>query len=284
MNKIIVSRLWHKKGKSEYYTMFQLKKYFPDIDFEFHIILDQPEYNDNWSKKIDELGYTCFWYTKEDMKSYLIDSGYGTEELISKIPNFVHFYHILINHYLRRKFLYDYTLSIEYDVLFNDTDLKQIRDCLLNKIPFSIVEPSNVGCDKALANTMSNLFQQNIVKYQNLGFNAGFQGLNLGIYDEFLNISTFNLLIQCFDFTGIYNADGSEKTGWERTIIDTQEQSFQCLLNALSSNHQILDPNEYYVFPYWVDMNHLMKSKVIHFIGHEKPKEMFDIIDKNLEI
>ena len=29
--KIPVARLWHKKGKLEYYTMFQLKKHFPDL-------------------------------------------------------------------------------------------------------------------------------------------------------------------------------------------------------------------------------------------------------------
>jgi hypothetical protein len=284
MNKIPVARLWHKKGKLEYYTMFQLHKFFPGIEFEFHIILDQPDYKDEWSKKIDELSYKCFWYSKEDMSNYLKNSEYGNEELISKIPNFIHFYHILINHYLRRVFSYDYVLNIEYDVLFNSDDLTQLKEFLINKTPFSITEPANPGCDKALAQLLSNLFQQNIVKYQNIGINAGFQGIDLKIFDEFLNPTTFNMLISCFDFSGIYNEDGTEKTGWTRTILDTQEQSFHSLMNAISPDHQLLNPNEYYVFPYWVDMEHLKKSKVIHFIGHEKPKEMCDMIDKNLEI
>jgi len=90
-------------------------------------------------------------------------------------------------------------------------------------------------------------------------------------------------LINSVDQFVIYDKDGNEKTGWERTIIDTQEQSFHSLMNALSPNHEILNPIEYYVFPYWIDMEHLKKSKVIHFIGHEKPKEMFEIIDKNLK-
>mgnify|MGYP003347128705 CR=1 FL=1 len=281
--KIPVARLWHKKGKLEYYTMFQLQKYFPDIEFEFHVILDQPSYRDEWSEKIDSLPYKCFWYSKEDMADYLKNSGYGNEEFISKIPNFIHFYHILINHYLRRTFSYDYVLNIEYDVIFNNDDLTQLKEFLETKTPFSIIEPSNPGCDKALAESLSNLFQQNVVKYPNLGINAGFQGLNLSIFDEFLNPSTFNMLLNTFDFSGIYNEDGTEKTGWTRTIIDTQEQSFHSLMNVLSPNHQLLNPNEYYVFPYWVDMEYLKKSKVIHFIGHEKPKEMFDIINKNLD-
>jgi hypothetical protein len=283
MNKIPVARLWHKKGKLEYYTMFQLQKYFPNIEFEFHIILDQFDYKDQWTEKINSLPYKCFWYSKEDINKYLKNNNYGTEELISKIPNFIHFYHILINHYLRRIFSYDYVLNIEYDVLFNSEDLTQLKEFLITKTPFGIIEPSNSRCDKALAQSLSDLFQQNIVKYPNIGINAGFQGIDLKIFDEFLNPSTFDLLLNCFDFSGIYHEDGTEKTGWERTILDTQEQSFHSLMNALSINHQLLNPDEYYVFPYWVDMEHLKKSKVIHFIGHEKPKEMFDMIDKNLE-
>jgi hypothetical protein len=280
--KIPVARLWHKKGKLEYYTMFQLQKHFPELEFEFHIVLDKFDYKDEWSEKIDQLPFKSYWYSKEDMHNYLKDSDYGNSELISKIPNFIHFYHILINHYVRRKFSYDYSLMIEYDVLFNSDDLTQLENCLKNKIPFGIVEPANPGCDKALAQQLSNLFQQNIVKYNQIGINAGFKGLNLTVFDEFLNPTTFNMLLDCFDFSGIYNEDGSEKTGWERTTIDTQEQSFHSLMNTLSPNYELLDSNEYYVFPYWVDMEYLKKSKVIHFIGHEKPKEMMDIIDKNL--
>jgi hypothetical protein len=283
MNIIPITRLWHKKGKLEYFTMFQLQKYFPEIKFEYHIVLDQFDYKDEWSKKIDSLPVKCFWYSKKDMHNYLKNSGYGNNDLISQIPNFVHFYHILINHYIRRIYSYDYSLMIEYDVIFNNDSLEQLQKCLENKIPFGIVEPANPGCDKALAKQLSELFQENIVKYPQTGINAGFKGLNLQVFDEFLNPSTFNMLLDIFDFSGIYNEDGSEKTGWERTTIDTQEQSFHSLMNALSSNYELLDPKDYYVFPYWVDMDYLMKSKVIHFIGHEKPQKMIDIIDLKLK-
>lgn len=283
MNKIPVARLWHKKGKLEYYTMLQLHKYFPELEFEYHIVLDQYDFKDEWSEKIDQLPVKCTWYSKEDMHNYLKDSGYGNDELISKIPNFVHFYHILINHYVRRVYSYDYSLMIEYDVIFNNEDLSQLEEFLTNEIPFGIVEPANPGCDKALAQQLSQMFGQNIVKYPNTGINAGFKGLNLKVFDEFLNPSTFNILLNIFDFSGIYNEDGTEKTGWTRTTIDTQEQSFHSLMNALSPDYQLLDPNNYYVFPYWVDMDHLMKSKVIHFIGHEKPQKMMDIIDSKLK-
>ncbi len=283
MSKIPIARLWHKKGKLEYYTMLQLHKHFPDLEFEYHIVLDQHNFKDEWSEKIDSLPAKCFWYSKEDMHNYLKNSGYGSNDLISKIPNFVHFYHILINHYIRRIYSYDYSLMIEYDVIFNNEDLSQLKEFLINQTPFGIIEPANPGCDKALAQQLSQMFGQNIVKYPNIGINAGFKGLNLKIFDEFLNPSTFNILLNTFDFTGIYNEDGSEKTGWTRTTIDTQEQSFHSLMNALSPDYQLLDPDQYYVFPYWVDMDHLMKSKVIHFIGHEKPQKMMDIIDSKIK-
>jgi len=91
------------------------------------------------------------------------------------------------------------------------------------------------------------------------------------------------MLLNLFDFSGIYNEDGSEKTGWTRTIIDTQEQSFHSLMNALSPDYELLDPQDYYVFPYWVDLDHLLKSKVIHFIGHEKPQIMMETIDSKIK-
>lgn len=282
MNKVPVARLWHKKGKLEYFTMLQLNEYFPNLEFEYHIVLDQPDFKDEWSEKIDCLPNKCKWYSKEDMHHYLRNCGYGNEELISKIPNFVHFYHILINHYIRRSLGYDYSLMIEYDVIFNSKDLSQLEEFLTNQIPFGIIEPANPGCDKALAQQLSNIFNQNIVKFPELGINAGFKGLNLKVFDEFLNPSTFNMLLNIFDFSGIYNQDGTEKSGWERTIIDTQEQSFHSLMNALSPDYQLLEPRDYYVFPYWVDMDHLMKSKVVHFIGHEKPQKMLDIVDIEL--
>lgn len=282
--KIIISRLWHKKGKLEYYTMFQLQQYFPNLDFEFHIILDQNQYKDEWSKKIDNLPFKCYWYSKDDMHNYLLDNNYCSKDLINKIPNFIHFYHILINHYIRKVYNYEYCLMIEYDVIFNNKDLSQLKNYLENQIPFGIIEPQNPGCDKALHKHLEKTFNQPMVKYPNIGINAGFQGLNLKIFDYFLTPDTFPHLINMFDFSGIYEEDGIEKTGWVRTLIDTQEQSFHSLMNALSSNYEILNPDDYYVFPYWDSMEHLMKSKVIHFIGHEKPKKMFEIIDKNLNL
>ena len=61
--------------------------------------------------------------------------------------------------------------------------------------------------------------------------------MNLKIFDHFLNPDLFKELLKCFNFEGIYHPDGTEKTGWERTLIDTQEQSFHSLMNHICSTN-----------------------------------------------
>jgi len=285
--KIPVARLWHKKGKLEYFCIKQLLEYFPNIEFDWHIVLHSPDYRDEWSEKIDALSINVTWYTTQDMLSYAKECEYINDDLINKIPNFVHFYHIIIFHYLRRTLRYDYALAYEYDIIFNSKDLHDLENCIKNKIPFGIIEPANPGCDKALYQKLSNLFQIDLAKYDpnfNYGVNAGFQGMNLKLFDNFLNPNTFKELLECFDFSGIYNEDGTEKTGWNRTMIDTQEQSFHSLLNKInSSNYKILNPLEYYFYPSYLDMEKLLQSKVIHYFGHTKPQQMIDTIEQKLK-
>lgn len=287
MNKIPVARLWHKKGKLEYFCFKQLMEYFPDIEFDFHIVLHSPDYHDEWSDKIDALPINITWYSTSDMLSYAKECNYIDDDLIQKIPNFVHFYHILIFHYLRRVKKFDYALSYEYDIIFNDTNLTELNHCIKNKIPFGICEPANTNCDKALYQNLSNLFQDDILsnsKYAKYGINAGFQGMNLKIFDYFLNPDLFKDLLKCFNFDGIYNEDGTEKTGWERTIIDTQEQSFHSLMNHIcSSNYCLLPTDLYYFYPSYLSMETLLQSKVIHYFGHTKPQQMIDTIELKLK-
>ena len=119
-----------------------------------------------------------------------------------------------------------------------------------------------------------------------LGINAGFQGVNLRLFDEFLSTSGFDSMMSIFDFTGIYNEDGTEKWGWERTVFDTQEQSFYGIMNQVVSNEfTILDPTMYFFFPCWDDMEgyveQAMKSKVLHFTGHVKSKKMSELIEQS---
>ena len=92
--KIPVARLWHKKGKLEYFCFKQLLEYFPNIEFEFHIVLHSPEYKDEWSTKIDSLPIDVTWYSTSDILLYAKECDYIDDDLIQQIPNFVHFYHL----------------------------------------------------------------------------------------------------------------------------------------------------------------------------------------------
>jgi len=221
------------------------------------------------------------------MLDYMKECDYAGEELSTKVPNFVHFYHIIIFHYLRRVLRYEYALAYEYDIIFNSYELSELRDCIVNRIPFGISEPANPGCDKALYQQLSQLFQADILQdsmYANTGVNAGFQGMNLKLFDNFLNSNTFRELLTCFNFSGIYDEEGREKEGWERTSIDTQEQSFHSLLNRVcSSNYRLLSPEQYYFYPSYLDLEVMLKSKVLHYFGHTKPEEMLNTIELKLK-
>lgn len=286
--KVPVARLWHKKGKLEYFCILQLLNHFPDIEFEWHIVLHAYDYRDEWSEKIDKLPISVKWYSTTDMHEYAKSCDYIDDDIISKIPNFVHFYHILIFHYLRRVLMYDYALAYEYDIIFNSTELSEISECIKNRIPFGVVEPANTACDKALYQKLNQLFGVDILNnnpYAHVGINAGFQGMGLKMFDNFLNPGTFRDLISCFDLSGIYDESGKEKIGWTRTIIDTQEQSFHSLINRVyNQDFRVLNPQKYYFYPSYLSMEILLKSKVIHYFGHIKPQQLIDTIEEKLKL
>ena len=200
------------------------------------------------------------------------------------------------------------------DIILGD-NLDELINCLESKTPCLLTEPLNAGCDKSMAKKLFNLYDFNSalnyyksINPQMLGFNAGFQGLSLEMYDDFLDPKMFKFLLNLFNYEGIYNKDGSEKTGNERSLIDTQQQSFFSIMNIIRSSTKphILNPQEYFVCPNWGvhpiygeiitsneyngwDIN--MKSKVAHFIGHTvfegkyygKPKVYNDLVDKYLK-
>lgn len=290
-NNISVARLWYRKGREEYFSIKQLLQYFNDIDFDFHIVLSEPDHKDEWSDKIDQLNLNIKYYSKEDMDKYFINAYPNMVDLVSSFPKFIHFYHILIGHYLRRVHLYDYMLTYEYDIVFNG-EIKDLVEIVKNKIPFGIVEPQNSNCDKALLQSLSSLYQTNLLELMHRnnpnfsGVNAGFQGINLKLFDDFLSSTNLQSLLQVFDFGGIYKEDGTEKWGMERTIFDTQEQSFYSIMNQIhSTDFKIMPVEDYFFWPCWEDfpgyIDKAMESKVVHFTGHKKAQRLFDIINEN---
>jgi hypothetical protein len=115
-----------------------------------------------------------------------------------------------------------------------------------------------MNCDKALFNTISQLYDADsfnkIYTARNpkfKGCNAGFQGVDASIFDDFLSPDYFLRLLSLFDYAPTKNPDGTEFFGTKRFILDTQEQSFFSLLNICRSinNPVILPDDEYFTIP-----------------------------------
>jgi hypothetical protein len=309
--RLVIANMYRAKNKSAFFAMHQALTRLSEFDIEFHIIWDDPRYEDEWTKKINDLECKTTSYSKEMLNNYCLDCGVP-QEFINKFVNFKAIYFILHGHYLKKNNICDYYLIYDDDVIFAD-DITEFKNCLLEKIPCLIHEPLNSNCDKVLANTLFNLYENSFEYYKqhnpNLyGFNAGIQGISLDMYEDFLDSDYFIFLLNLFNYNGIYDANGKEIIGGERTMIDTQQQSFFGIMNIIRSKKSpcILNPLEYFVCPNWGyhpvfgnidpanqyggwDVN--MKSKIVHFIGHTvleginygKPKMYHELVDKYLK-
>jgi hypothetical protein len=290
-NTIVVARMWYKLGKEAYFGLKHISETFPEINFNFHLIINEYEYEDEYTSKIKDLNLNLTLYKKEFFQDYL-KSQYNIEDtFVESMINLPHIYHILIGHYLKRVKMVNYMLTYEYDVVFPCSDIEDLRNCLLNKIPFGITEPHNPMCDKSIFQSLCSLFNydlRNNIPNIHKGINAGFQGINLNLFNEFLSESNFKSLLNIFDIEPLINKDGSPRLeGWNQTLFETQEQSFYSLLNQLySDDFKILNEQDYYFWPCWDGNNEFveksLKSKVLHFTGHQKSIEWYKFMDKYL--
>ena len=289
--KLVVSNMYRAKNKLAFFAMHQIVNKMSEFDIEFHILWHNNNYKDNWSKRIDDYGFNLVSYSIDDMHKYCLDMDIKQEK-IDVFHKFHSIYFVVLAHYLRKNNITDYYLIYDDDVILKD-EIDELKDCLKNKVPALLSEPMNPSCDKVLADKIVQMYKPtqnaiNLYKKRNpnlMGFNAGFQGISLEMYDDFLSKEKFTFLIDFFDYRGIYDENGKEIWGIERTKIDTQQQSFFSIMNILKSSKKphILNPDEYFVCPNWGthpkygdidtgnkyegwDIN--MKSKVVHFIGH----------------
>ena len=299
--RLVVANMYRAKNKSAFFAMHQLLNKLPEFDIEFHILWDDSEYKDEWSDKITKLDCKLVDYTKEQLDEYCLQYGIAAER-VSSFSAFKAIYFIIHGHYL----IYD------DDIILSD-ELLEFKKCLEDKVPCLISEVMNANCDKAMIRTLLDLYEgseQYYVQNNNkiLGFNAGIQGISLDMYEDFIEPEYFNFLLGLFNYGGIYDENGKEKTGPERFVIDTQQQSFIGVMNIIRSRKKphILTPEEYFICPNWGhhpvygeidptselggwDIN--LKSKIVHFIGHTvlegvyygKPKVFQDLVDKYLK-
>lgn len=318
MNKIIVSNLMRAKNKQSFFALHQIqskiKSNYPDVSIEFHILWDSSDNELNlqddkkWSDLIDSHIPNLNSYSKDFFNQY-VEEYYGLDykENFSKWKAV---YFILMAHYLRRAKLEHYYVIYDDDILIND-DFKFITDLALSKTPFGITEPVNANCDKVMFNKLVDLYGQDFYHVymarnpKALGFNAGFQGIDLSIYDNFLSVDRFKILLDLFEYKSVFDENGQEIWDSRRFLIDTQQQSFFGLMNTVLSKKDIhiLDPEKYFVVPNFgphpkhgqLDPNDEpdggwrwgLESKITHFIGHTrgkgKPKQFLDRVDMYLK-
>lgn len=316
--KIVISNLMRAKNKQSFFALHQIQSkilaLYPDIDLHFHILWDSYDNEMNyqeeepWSNLIDSEIKNVHSYSKSFFNNYV--KHFYNLDYEQKFSKFKAIYHVLMAHYLRRVKLEDYYLIYDDDILIND-DFKHITDLMLERIPVGLTEPTNFGCDKVLLTKLLNLFGkdfQTIYLARNpkaYGFNAGFQGIDLSIYDNFLSADRFKVLLDLFEYSGVFDEDGKEIWGQKRFEIDTQQQSFFGLMNTVLSKKpiHILDPEEYYVIPnfgYHPKFGNLdpsdkpdegwraaFASRITHFIGHTqgrgKPKPFLERVEDYLK-
>lgn len=315
-NKIVIANMMRCKNKQSFFALHQIQEKIlnndSSIDVEFHILWDSDDNNlekkDDiyWANLIDSYIHNIHSYSRDFFKEYVIQM-YGIDD-VDKFDEWIPIYHILMAHYLRRVKMFDYYLIYDDDVLIND-NFENVTELLKKKIPVLISEPMNYNCDKVLLNKLFQLYGENFFnRYKNRnpkyhGFNAGFQGIDLSIYDDFLSVDRFGELINLFDIRNFFDDNGNEIWGTERFLLDTQQQSFFSLMNVVLSKKEIhiLDPNQYYVLPNWgthpvhgeINPNDelqgwglCLSSKISHFIGHThgkgKPKVFLEKVDEYL--
>lgn len=318
MSKIIISSLMRAKNKQSFFALHQIQSkinnLYPDVKVEFHVIWDSIgnelglKDDEHWSKVIDKEIKHLYSYDKKFFNDY-VKTAYGLDYQ-EKFSVYLGIYHVLIGHYLRRVKLEDYYLVYDDDIIIHD-DFKLPCDVILSKTPMFIAEPANANCDKVLFRKFVEIYGlefQDIYLTKNpnaYGFNSGFQGFDLTIYDDFLSSDRFQLLLDFFEFKSIYDENGEEIWDNTRFFIDTQQQSFYGLANCTLSKKMphILNPQEYFVVPNFgphpkhgqLDPNDEpdggwrwgLESKITHFIGHTrgkgKPKQFLDRVDEYLK-
>lgn len=318
MNKIIISNMFRAKNKQSFFAMHQIynkiKNYDSSIDVEFHILWDSKNElslkdDIKWKDLIESSNFNIVSYNLDFFIEYCVNLyDLNKQDIIKNFTNFKAIFLLLLPHYLRRVKMYDYYLIYDDDIIIN-YDFVDVINLMLEKTPILITEPFNCNCDKVLIKKILEMYgpeSVSLYKKRNPdihGFNAGFQGVDLSIFDDFLSKDRFELMINMFNYDGIIDSNGNEIWDHRRFVNDTQQQSFLSNMNIIKSKKDphILDPLTYYVAPNFGSHPILgtlnpedeldgwgccMKSKITHFIGHTggkgKPKQFLEKVDEYL--
>ena len=318
MNKIVISNMFRAKNKQAFFAIHQIynkiKNYDSSIDVEFHILWDSKNElslkdDIKWKDLIESSNFNIVSYNLDFFIEYCVNLyDLNKQDIIKNSKNFKPIFLLLLPHYLRRVKMYDYYLIYDDDVVIN-YDFVDVINLMLEKTPVLITEPFNCNCDKVLIKNILEMYGSEaltLYKKRNPdihGFNAGFQGVDLSIFDDFLSKDRFELMINMFNYDGIIDSNGNEIWDHRRFLYDTQQQSFLSTMNIIKSKKDphILDPLTCYVAPNFGSHPILgtlnsedelngwgccMNSKITHFIGHTrgkgKPKQFLEKVDEYL--
>ena len=320
MNKIVISNMFRAKNKQAFFAIHQIynkiKNYDSSIDVEFHILWDSKNElslkdDIKWKDLIESSNFNIVSYNLDFFIEYCVNLyDLNKQDIIKNSTNFKPIFLLLLPHYLRRVKMYDYYLIYDDDIIIN-YDFVDVIKLMLEKTSVLITEPFNCNCDKVLIKKILEMYGSEAVtlyKKRNPdihGFNAGFQGVDLSIFDDFLSKDRFELMINMFNYDGIIDSNGNEIWDHRRFVNDTQQQSFLSNMNIIKSKKDphILDPLTCYVAPNFGSHPILgtlnsedelngwgccMKSKISHFIGHTrgkgKPIQFLEKMDEYLKI
>ena len=320
MNKIVISNMFRAKNKQAFFAMHQIynkiKNYDSSIDVEFHILWDSKNElslkdDIKWKDLIESSNFNIVSYNLDFFIEYCVNLyDLNKQDIIKNFTNFKAIFLLLLPHYLRRVKMYDYYLIYDDDIIIN-YDFVDVIKLMLEKTSVLITEPFNCNCDKVLIKNILEMYGSEaltLYKKRNPdihGFNAGFQGVDLSIFDDFLSKDRFELMINMFNYDGIIDSNGNEIWDHRRFLNDTQQQSFLSTMNIIKSKKDphILDPLTCYVAPNFGSHPILgtlnsedelngwgccMNSKITHFIGHTrgkgKPKQFLEKVDEYLKI
>jgi hypothetical protein len=302
--KIVISRLWKKRGIQQYFSLLQFSKEFWDFEIDAHILIDDWVFRDDWTNEIESLNtphrpnfpMNITFYSINELKDWYVQNNILSPNDFNHLRSFIHINHLLLYYYLYVEKGIDYVVSYDDDVVFNkkvSEELEEVDGLVLNKIPFIVDEDYYPISDKGMMYKLSQHFGRDlsIDYYRNnpkgIGSNAGFMGIELNtVFAPFKD--NFRKLFNMFDLVSPSDKSIDEPYHYsDKLIFDTQEQSYLSIMLHCFSTKPLfrLSNNLGYFFdtPIQEAVN---KSKLIHFTGDRKydpifPKTIIEFLKKN---
>lgn len=161
-------------------------------------------------------------------------------------------YKILLAFYCRKVLNIDYCIMTDNDIFFFES-IDEIKQLSVARQPFLIQEPGDSYRIPDISNLIKNCFGRNDtspVPNKGKGYNIGFCGLDLSMYDVF-EIKSFGAIMEMFSRLDVW---------WK-------EQAFVVSMMFSFSGRVHTFEHQKYLFLWHIDPRYRAKSKIYHCIG-----------------